>query len=168
MSDTKGPVGAKGRKGAKPARAKKSSKAPVSPPELEAAESAPTEAIDSLLGATPDEVASEVAVAPAEIVSPVEVAPEVAAPDPIATPASAPGLIAPGPIGPPEEAASHQQFVAVPEEPDPPSYAPIVTGLGIAVTAWGFLTDLSILGLGILIFCFGMSIWIKELTHHEP
>jgi hypothetical protein len=163
MSDTKGPEGAKGRKGGKPSRAKKSPKAPepVSPAKLEAAESALPAAIDPPVGATPDEVAPQVAVVPDEIVPQAEVASEAEA-------NSAPALIAADPIGPLEEAASHEQYVAVPEEPDPPSYAPIVTGLGIAVTAWGFLTDLSILGLGILVFCFGMSIWIKELTHHEP
>jgi hypothetical protein len=62
---------------------------------------------------------------------------------------------------------SAPRYAAVPEEPDPPSYAPIVTGLGIAVTAWGFLTNLTILALGAFLFCYGMSIWIKELTH-EP
>ena len=52
----------------------------------------------------------------------------------------------------------------VPVEPDPPSYAPIFTGLGIATFAWGFLTNLIILFTGLAIFIFGISIWIKELT----
>lgn len=60
------------------------------------------------------------------------------------------------------------EYPCVPEEPDPPSYAPIITGLGIAVSAWGFLTSPTILALGFFTFVYGMSIWIKELTHHEP
>lgn len=59
------------------------------------------------------------------------------------------------------------QFAAIPEEPDPPSYAPILTGLGIAVFAWGFLTAPFIILVGMLVFATGMTIWIKELTH-EP
>ena len=57
-----------------------------------------------------------------------------------------------------------EQFPSVPVEPDPPSYAPIFTGLGIATFAWGFLTNLIILFTGLAIFIFGISIWIKELT----
>lgn len=60
------------------------------------------------------------------------------------------------------------QYAAIPEEPDPPSYAPIVTGLGIAVFAWGFLTAPFIVLVGLFLFATGMTIWIKELTHHEP
>lgn len=56
------------------------------------------------------------------------------------------------------------EYLSVPVVPDPPSYAPIFTGLGIAVFAWGFLTNLTILILGLAIFTFGISVWIKELT----
>lgn len=58
-------------------------------------------------------------------------------------------------------------YPAIPQVPDPPSYSPIVTGLGIAVTAWGFLTDVTIGACGVFLFCIGLSIWIKELTS-EP
>ena len=58
----------------------------------------------------------------------------------------------------------NEQFPSVPVEPDPPSYAPIFAGLGIATFAWGFLTNLIILFTGLAIFVFGISIWIKELT----
>ena len=57
-----------------------------------------------------------------------------------------------------------EQYPSVPVEPDPPSYAPIFAGLGIATFAWGFLTNLIILFTGLAIFIFGISIWIKELT----
>jgi hypothetical protein len=59
------------------------------------------------------------------------------------------------------------EYPSVPVIPDPPSYAPIFTGLGIAISAWGFLTNLIILLLGLAIFSFGSSIWIKELTHEQ-
>jgi len=62
------------------------------------------------------------------------------------------------------EAEASEQYPSVPVEPDPPSYAPIFTGLGIATFAWGFLTNLIILFTGLAIFIFGISIWIKELT----
>jgi hypothetical protein len=62
------------------------------------------------------------------------------------------------------EGKENEQFPSVPVEPDPPSYAPIFTGLGIATFAWGFLTNLVILFTGLAIFIFGISIWIKELT----
>lgn len=60
------------------------------------------------------------------------------------------------------------EYAAVPEHPDPPSYAPILSGLGIAVLAWGFLTDPWIGALGLTFFGCGLLVWIKELTHHEP
>ena len=70
-----------------------------------------------------------------------------------------------------EDQASHdgleQFYPSVPEIPDPPSYAPIVTGLGIALVAWGFLTNMVILFFGVSIFSLAISIWIKELTTHE-
>lgn len=64
----------------------------------------------------------------------------------------------------PAEVDDSLRYPSVPEEPDPPSYAPIFSGLGIATFAWGFLTNPSILLMGLAIFVFGLSIWIKELT----
>jgi len=68
-------------------------------------------------------------------------------------PRSEPPLDAAGPL-----------FPAEPVDPDPPSYAPIVTGLGIAIMAWGFLTNVVILLFGFAFFSLAISIWIKELT----
>lgn len=64
-----------------------------------------------------------------------------------------------------EELPVGDAYPAVPEIPDPPSYAPIFTGLGITVTAWGFLTNFFIIGFGLLVFLLGLRIWIKELSN---
>lgn len=89
---------------------------------------------------------------------------------PVVFPAETQAVILLDPMTSVADSVSHEvagQFAAIPEEPDPPSYAPILTGLGIAVFAWGFLAAPFIILVGMLIFATGMTIWIKELTH-EP
>ncbi len=109
--------------------------------------------------------ASQAETAPeAATAQPAETAPEAAT---AREPATAPETAT---VAQPTEtvAASEGTYAAVPEVPDPPSYAPIFTGLGISVSAWGLLTSPAISALGLVIFIFGMLIWIKELTTHEP
>ena len=60
-----------------------------------------------------------------------------------------------------------ETYPAVPQVPDPPSYAPIIAGLGITVTAWGFLTNFFIIAFGLMMFLLSLHIWIKELSHES-
>ena len=57
-----------------------------------------------------------------------------------------------------------ENFRTVPEDMPPPSYAPILAALGIALVFWSLLTGVAILFAGLSFLVAATSIWIKEIT----
>lgn len=54
-----------------------------------------------------------------------------------------------------------------PETIPPPTYAPVVVALGVAMMLWGILTTWGISAVGAAVFATGLAAWIGALRHEH-